>query len=55
MANGALAPTVKATEITNWLKAEFELRSRSCHGDVCAVQRENGVGERTFHREILIR
>jgi hypothetical protein len=33
MANGALVPTVKATEITNWLKAEFEL----CHGHAMAM------------------
>jgi hypothetical protein len=33
MANGALVPTVKATEITNWLKAEFELG----HGHAMAM------------------
>lgn len=33
MTNGALVPTVKATEITNWLKAEFELG----HGHAMAM------------------
>jgi hypothetical protein len=33
MANGALVPTVKATEITNWLKAEFDLG----HGHAMAM------------------
>jgi hypothetical protein len=33
MINGQLVPTVKATEITNWLKAEFELG----HGHAMAM------------------
>lgn len=33
MANGDLVLTVKATEITNWLKAEFELG----HGHAMAM------------------
>ncbi|MES2883055.1 MAG: DUF4287 domain-containing protein [Bacteroidota bacterium] len=31
--NGELVPTVKATEITNWLKEEFELG----HGHAMAI------------------
>lgn len=31
--NGTLVPTVKATEITNWLKTEFELG----HGHAMAI------------------
>ncbi len=31
--NGGLVPTVKATEITNWLKEEFELG----HGHAMAI------------------
>ena len=33
MINGQLVPTVKATEITNWLKTEFELG----HGHAMAM------------------
>ena len=33
IANGQLVKTVKATEITNWLKAEFELG----HGHAMAI------------------
>ncbi len=33
MINGQLVPTAKATEITNWLKAEFELG----HGHAMAM------------------
>ena len=33
LANGELVKTVKATEITNWLKAEFELG----HGHAMAI------------------
>jgi hypothetical protein len=30
------------------VESRIRSRSRSCHGDVCAVQRENGVGERSI-------
>jgi hypothetical protein len=33
MKNGAIVPSVKATEITNWLKEEFELG----HGHAMAI------------------
>ena len=33
LSNGKLAPTIKATEITNWLKEEFELG----HGHAMAI------------------
>ncbi len=33
LANGQLLPTVKATEITNWLKSDFELG----HGHAMAI------------------
>ncbi|HQQ96830.1 MAG TPA: DUF4287 domain-containing protein [Cyclobacteriaceae bacterium] len=33
MANGKLNPAVKATEITNWLKSEFDLG----HGHAMAI------------------
>jgi hypothetical protein len=34
------------------VESRIRSRSRSCHGDVCAVQRENGVGERSISPRI---
>ena len=36
---GLLKPGVKAGEIVAWLKQDFVLRARPCHGDLRHIQR----------------